>query len=177
MSTQERKELDALIKMNGSKSWWAPELFERDIRPHFPTQLTIIAPPLPEAENHNCFVYALGLSGDKDIIRESHGFIYSAFIQHLLNQNLLVKTGNPVPGDLVFYQDLVNYPSEITHAGILQPDGFVISKWAWGPLVRHALMDVPASYGDTVWYVKAPSKEDLPRWYEELKSFNTKQES
>jgi len=173
MDRQQREELDILISQNKTQDWWTPELFEERVRPHFPPALTVIAPP-PKNENYNCFIYTLGLSENSGVLRDSGGFIYSAFIQKLLNNGLLKRIETPEAGDYVFYQDLPNYPNEITHAGIIQDDGSAISKWTWGPLIKHQIIDVPASYGDTIWHASKIGSEKVEKIYWELKAFNTK---
>jgi len=92
-----------------------------------------------------------------------------------LGDGRLKRIETPEAGDYIFYQDLQNYPNEITHAGIIQDDGNVISKWAWGPLVRHHILDIPASYGNTIWYASKIEPDEAARLYQELKVFNTTQ--
>ena len=86
----------------------------------------------------------------------------------------MVRTDNPIAGDYVVYQDLENYPDDLTHIGVTQPDKTIISKWAWGPLVQHALWDVPASYGNTIFYIKAITPEKALDLYKKYKEFNIK---
>jgi len=75
---------------------------------------------------------------------------------------------------LVVYQDLENYPDHLTHMGVLQQDGSVISKWAWGPLMKHNLWDVPASYGNNIFYLKSISTEKARVLFETYHAFNQK---
>ena len=71
------------------------------------------------------------------------------------------------------YQDLENYPDSLTHVGVL--DGKkVISKWAWGPLIKHNLWDVPAEYGNDVFYLKGITKDRAIDLYLIYKEFNLK---
>jgi hypothetical protein len=85
-----------------------------------------------------------------------------------LENNELEKTDSPVDGDYIIYQDLEGYPGRLTHIGVLDGDK-VVSKWAWGPLVRHSLWDVPTSYGDDVFYVKAIPFERSLELYDKYK--------
>lgn len=148
----DREKLDEIILKNDVKDWLIPELFVQNTKPIFPTELEILADPPKETKNHNCFAYALGFSEKLELTAETRGFDDLYFIK-LLENHELERTTLPVDGDYVIYQDLEGYPDRLTHIGVL--DGSkIISKWAWGPLVRHSLWDVPASYGNDVFYVK-----------------------
>jgi len=151
----DREKLDEIILKNDVKDWWIPELFTQNTKPIFPSELDILADPPEKKKNHNCFAYALGFAEKLELIAETHGFDDLYFIK-LLENNEVFKTRSPVTGDYVVYQDLEEYPNRLTHIGIITEDK-IISKWAWGPLVKHNLWDVPASYGNNVFYVKAIS--------------------
>lgn len=138
---------------NNVRDWWVPELFAKNTKPLLPADLEILADPPPENKNHNCFAYALGFAEQLDLVSETNGFDDRYFML-LLENNELEKTNQPVTGDYVIYQDLEHFPDRLTHIGVLDGDR-VISKWAWGPLVRHRVWDVPASYGDNLFYVRA----------------------
>ena len=43
-------------------------------------------------------------------------------------------------------------------AGLYMAPNLVLSKWGVGPLFRHALWDVPKSYGDALRYFKQPDQ-------------------
>lgn len=138
-----------------------------------PPELEILADPPPEDQNYNCFLYVLGLHTNESVLEETNGFIYDSFIKHLLETGDLVKTETPADGDYVVYQDLMNYPDALTHVGVL--DGRkVVSKWAWGPLVKHDLWDIPAEYGDSMFYVKSITPERALELYEQHSAFNAK---
>ncbi len=169
----DRKQLDDIIMKNDTNDWWQPELFVKNTKPLLPPELVILTDPPAEAKNYNCFLYALGLHTNEDVLKETNGFIYDSFIKHLLTTGNLVKTETPTDGDYVVYQDLVNYPDALTHVGVLNADK-VVSKWAWGPLVKHGVWDVPAEYGDSVFYVKSITPERALELYEQHKTFNTK---
>jgi len=148
-----REQLDLIILKNDVKDWWIPELFVKNTKPIFPAELEILANPPEEIKNHNCFAYALGFADKLELIAETNGFDDLYFIK-LLENNEIKRIDSPVNGDYVVYQDMENYPERLTHIGVVNEDK-VISKWAWGPLVRHKLWDVPASYGKNVFYIKA----------------------
>ncbi|MBP6942885.1 MAG: hypothetical protein KBB55_02460 [Candidatus Buchananbacteria bacterium] len=147
-----RESLDSLIE-GSDNAWWEPDLFPLQVAPQLPLELEIISGPPVAAENYNCFIYALGLETDSEIIKDSSGFIYSAFFQHLLDIDELKAIDDPQSGDYVVYRDSVKYPGHITHVGIIDGES-IRSKWAWGPIFRHALLEVPASYGDEISYIQ-----------------------
>ena len=170
-----RKELDKIIHMNGGDNWWKPELFKVHTKNILPKELEILEDPLEYDKNHNCFIYALGLYNDSILIKDCGGFIYDTFFQKLLNEDELEYTKEPQKGDYILYRDLENYPDMITHIAVLEDNETVVSKWAWGPLVRHKIFDVPESYGNDISYVKAISKEKAKELYEKYKKFNKKE--
>lgn len=162
-----RKQLDEIILKNDVKDWWIPELFVQNTKPMLPAELEILADPPEENKNHNCFAFALGFADKLELTKQTNGFDDLYFIK-LLENNELDKTTTPTNSDYVIYQDLSGYPDRLTHIGVLDGDK-VISKWAWGPLVRHSLWDVPASYGNNVFYVKAISFERSLELYNKYK--------
>ncbi len=166
--------MDILIRRNGTKGWWVPELFEQKTRRQLPRELAVLAPPLPEKKNYNCFIYTLGLSNNQRVVNDSRGFIYSRFMKNLLDKSILSRTENPRPGDYIFYQNVTEYPDEITHSGIIQSNGKIVSKWAWGPLIEHAILDVSASYGNIFYYVTKTRPEEAEEFYWNFKNWNTK---
>ena len=168
-----RKELDEIILKNDANDWWQPELFEKNTKHLLPSELEILENPPSENQNYNCFLYVLGLHRDGEVLNESSGFIYDSLIKHLLDIDELRKTDFPVNGDYIVYQDLKNYPDSLTHIGVLDRDK-VISKWAWGPLIKHNVWDVPAEYGDDIFYVKGITSEKAKELYSKYKEFNRK---
>jgi len=169
---QIRKKLDKIIHINGGNNWWKPKLFEVNTKDILPKELEILRNPPEQNDNHNCFIYALGLADEKDIIKDCHGFIYDTFFQKLLDIDILEYTKKPQRGDYVLYRDIKNYPNMITHIGIVENENTIVSKWAWGPLIRHKIFDVPESYGSDISYVKSISKEKAKDLYEKYKKFN-----
>ena len=168
-----RKTLDSIILKNDSLDWWQPERFEKYTKHLLPPELEILENPPPETENYNCFIFALRLHDNKEIITETKGFIYDSFIKKLIEIGELTKTTNPQTGDYVVYQDKTNYPDNLTHIGIIDKDK-IVSKWAWGPLIKHGVWDVPQEYGDDVFYFKAISSEKAEELYKTYKQFNLK---
>jgi len=168
-----RKQLDEIIMKNDTNDWWQPVLFMQNTKHLLPPELEVLIDPPPENRNYNCFLYVLGLHTNEEVLKETDGFIYDSFIKNLLTNGDLVMTETPEDGDYIVYQDLVKYPEALTHVGVLQGDK-VVSKWAWGPLVKHSVWDVPAEYGDSVFYIKSIAPEQALELYEQHKSFNTK---
>jgi hypothetical protein len=164
----DRKQLDEIILKNDVKDWWIPDLFVKNTKPIFPTEIEILADPPEESNNHNCFAYALGFADKLELVKETNGFNDLYFIK-LLEENEVERTDSPVDGDYVIYQDLKNYPDRLTHIGVIKGDK-IVSKWAWGPLVHHGLWEVPASYGDNVFYVKAITFERSLELYYKYKN-------
>ena len=169
-----RKKLDEIIHKDNGNNWWKPCLFKKHTQKIIPKELKILEPPPSSNENYNCFIHILGLSHDSNLIKDCSGFIYSALFQKLLDDKILTCTDNPQKGDYIIYHDLKNYPKIITHAGIIENKDTIISKWAWGPLFRHKIFDVPESYGNNVSYVKSISKERAKELYKKYKKFNKK---
>jgi hypothetical protein len=160
--------------MNGGDNWWKPELFRKYTQDILPKELEILKTPPNAYENYNCFIYVLGLANDSNLIKDCDGFIYDTLFQKLLDDKILEYTNNPQKGDYILYRDLENYPNMITHAGIIEGDNIVVSKWAWGPLFGHKIFDVPESYGNDISYVKSISKNKAGVLYEKYKKFNIK---
>jgi len=169
-----RKLLDEIILADGGDNWWKPELFQKNTLTKIPSELEILKVPSAEHENYNCFIYVFGLGEDKKFIRECNGFVYDTFFQKLIDEGLLEYTNNPQKGDYILYRDSKNYPNKIAHIGVLDDDEMVVSKWSWGPLFRHKVLDVPESYGDDLSYIKSISKERAIELYNKYKEFNKK---
>ena len=167
------KQLDKIIVKNRTNDWWQPELFVQNTKHLLPPELEILADPPPEDQNYNCFLYVLELHTNEEVLKETNGFIYDSFIKHLFSTGNLVKTETPEDGDYIVYKELVNYPDALTHIGVIHGNKMV-SKWAWGPLVKHNVWDVPVEYGDTIFYIQAINPETALQLYHQHKSFNTK---
>lgn len=167
-----RENLDNIILINEGASWWKPGPFQKDILPFLPSELEVVTFP-PQSDNYNCFIQALGFSDDRKILQETGGFIYDTFVQKLIDLGELEEVDMPKDGGYVLYRDLQNYPTMITHIGVIQGDK-VLSKWAWGPLIRHDVWHVPATYGNSISYIRGIDKVRAKALYEKYKEFNIK---
>ena len=169
-----RKLLDRIIHADGGNNWWKPDLFIKNTFSILPRELKILKNPPKQEDNYNCFIYALGLDGDNAIKKDCGGFIYSAFFQKIIDCGLLNYTDNPQKGDYVIYRNLEKYPNVITHIGVVVGKKDVISKWSWGPLLKHRIFDVPESYGNDISFIKSVSSAKALELYEKYKNFNIK---
>ncbi len=157
----DRKKLTEIIEMEKGINWWKPELFESKIKSLLPAELRIVSnPPLYE-HNYNCFVYAFGLQNDPEFLGGKNP-IQQEFIRWLILNKILIPVEIAKAGSLVFYR---NVNDDITHAGIMQNDDMVISKWMWGPTVIHGLQDVPSSFGDRISFFNSPETDIIKRQY------------
>jgi len=62
----------------------------------------------------------------------------------------------------------------INHIGIIYDKNIIISKWSWGTLLKHKILEVPESYGSDISYVKAIKRERALDLYKKYKAFNLK---
>jgi GrpB-like predicted nucleotidyltransferase (UPF0157 family) len=46
----------------------------------------------------------------------------------------------------------------ISHVGLMDDANIVVSKWSWGPLLKHKVFDVPDHYGDKVEFYMLSSE-------------------
>lgn len=169
-----RKLLDKIIHANGGKNWWKPDLFIKNTLSILPKEIEIFKNPPKQEDNYNCFIYALGLDEDNAIKKDCGGFIYSAFFQKLIDCGVLNYTDNPKKGDYIIYRNLKKYPNVITHIGIVFDKNNIISKWSWGPLLKHRTFDVPESYGNDISFVKSVSKVKALKLYDKYKDINVR---
>jgi len=172
MTQNIREYLATILNDKNEKNWYEPELFAQNTLAKLPHGLRVVALPPPEKENYNCFIFALHLDKDKQIIQESKGFIHSSFFEVLLDKGELEMVQKPAEGDIVCYRNPKKFDSEITHAGIVQAEGVIISKWSWGPIIQHKIFDVPDFYGDEIFYVKRVGGEKAKELYSRYKVFN-----
>jgi len=153
-----RKKLGELVSDENADNWWQPKLFEKHTRSQIPSELEVITPPPAEEQNYNCFVYVLGLQGDERFLGNI-GWDFTrnldVLFDEMIGQNLLEPTEKPESKSLVVYRA---NNEKISHVGIMEDENIVISKWSWGPLLRHNIFDVPDHYGDTVEFYKIPEK-------------------
>jgi hypothetical protein len=112
-------------------------------------------PPCLPIAGYNCFEFALGLAGRREVQLISEHlpstFCNGEFALHLVGSTL-TPIISPSTGDLVLYCD---DHQQITHAGLVEAHR-IRSKWGTGHLWLHGLLEVPVKYGDQVLYYKAP---------------------
>jgi len=153
-----RKKLGELVSDKNADNWWRPELFEKYTHPQIPVALEIVASPPAEEQNYNCFVYVLGLHNDERFLGNK-GWDFTrkldALFDEMIEQKILEKIEKPERGNLVVYRA---DSGKISHVGLMEDGSTVISKWSWGPLLRHKIFDVPDHYGDAVEFYKISEK-------------------
>ncbi len=144
--------LDGIVSEENAENWWRPELFEKNTRHQLPNSLVILERPPEEEKNYNCFVFAFELQ-DHTPLLGNKAWEYTknldVVVEAQIQDKTLERLSTPVSGALVIYR---TDSGVISHVGRITDNGKIISKWSWGPLIEHALYDVPASYGDTVEY-------------------------
>lgn len=153
-----RKKLGKLVSSENEDNWWRQDLFEKYTRQQIPPDLDIISPPPPEEENYNCFVYVLGLQSDTRFLgNEGWDFTRNLgkVFDEMINNKILESLHEPKTGSLVVYRADDN---SISHVGILETGKIVISKWSWGPLLQHSILDVPDHYGNKVEFYDISQK-------------------
>ncbi len=157
-----RKYLDDIIHLkNPVENWYVPELFEKFTMSGLPPELTLVTLPPHEEENYNYYIYALGLNNDPRFIGNANwDFMRSLHTDFdaMIEKGILKQIKKPEKGCLVIWRIEEN---AITHVGLMEDGDVVISKWSWGPLFRHHIYDVPASYGDNAeFYVGLPKARE-----------------
>jgi hypothetical protein len=167
-----REYLATIVNDINAENWYKPGLFIKNTLAKLPIEITILENPPREEDNYNCFIYALGLSTNKEVIRETKGFIYCSFFQKLIEKNELSITTKPEKGDIIVYRNIKQFGDEITHVGIFQDDNTIVSKWSWGPIIKHKIFDVPDFYGSDILFVKKVSTEKARELYHQYKKFN-----
>ncbi|MFH0857446.1 MAG: hypothetical protein V1848_01730 [Candidatus Magasanikbacteria bacterium] len=172
MNQKLRQQLSTIVSPENEKNWYVPMLFEKNTLPQLPKEVILVQSPPEESKNYNCFLYVLKLYENEEIIKETHGFIFSAFFEHLIAIGEMKKTYQKGEGTIVLYKDEKTNPNEFTHAGIMREDGTVISKWSWGPILIHDLFDVPLAYGDIVEYYEPLQEDKGLMLYQKYKEFN-----
>ncbi len=145
-----RARLDTIVSEENAENWWRPELFEKNTLPILPSELEVIECVPREEQNYNCFVYALGLHHHLEILGNK-GWEFTRNLgqtfDEMIEKGLLQKVAKPSPGALIVYRAHIG---NISHVGLMESEDTVISKWSWGPLLRHHIFAVPADYGDIV---------------------------
>ncbi len=156
-----RVKLDTIVSEENAENWWRPELFEKNTLPFLPSELEIIEGVPSEEQNYNCFVYALGLQHHPEIIGNK-GWEFTRnlgpIFDEMITKGLLHKIDKPTQDAVIVYR---TQNGAISHAGLMESEDRVISKWSWGPLLKHQIFAVPADYGDTIeFYSTKPEAID-----------------
>ena len=162
----DRKKLTEIIEIEHGINWWKPELFEQKVLPLLPRELKIVSPPPTHSDNYNCFVFIFGLKNDSEFLSGNNP-IQGEFVQDtLINREVLTVVKLPSKNDWVFYKDK---SGKITHAGIMESEDEVISKWMWGPIIIHKLFDVPSSFGNEILFFKPIATSKIKKIYNAYK--------
>lgn len=156
-----RLKLDAIVSEENAENWWKPELFEKNTLPILPSELEIIESVPSEKLNYNCFVYALGLQHNPQILGNK-GWEFTRNLgpvfDEMITKGLLQKVDKASQDTVIVYR---TETGSISHVGLMEDENTVISKWSWGPLLKHHIFAVPADYGDTVeFYTIVPEAVD-----------------
>jgi hypothetical protein len=140
-----RRLLGNIVSDKNADNWWKPELFEKNTRERLPKELKILEGP----SQYNCFIHVLGLSKDQQYLGEGNFAFQNLekLFQDFITRGELKRLEESEVGALVVYR---TGDGHISHVGLIQENGKVISKWSWGPLLEHGVFDVPDHYGDTV---------------------------
>lgn len=145
-----REKLGKLVSSESEDNWWRQDLFEKYTRPQIPTELEIINSPPPEEENYNCFVYVLGLQNDIRFLGNK-GWNFTRNLgpvfDEMISNKILKTVAKPATGNMIVYRANDN---SISHVGLMENEKVVVSKWSWGPLLKHVIFDVPDHYGDKI---------------------------
>ena len=145
-----RTKLGKLVSSENEENWWRTELFEKNTRTQIPSELEIIASPPTEEANYNCFVYVLGLQNDRRFLGNV-GWDFTrklgSIFDEMISANILKSVDVPKSGDMILYRAS---DGTISHVGLMEDVSTVISKWSWGPLLKHNVFDVPDHYGNKV---------------------------
>ncbi|HEX9466262.1 MAG TPA: hypothetical protein VGB82_26995 [Alphaproteobacteria bacterium] len=146
-----------------------PELL--DIARRHPHSVKAARKRVPEQTQYTCFVYATRLLWSPSYIRIARKakhfggsartpfFASPEFVRHLLDSGVLarISRGDAQEGDTIVYQE----NEKPVHAGVIVGGDLVRSKWGdGGRLFEHPMLEVPASYGDTVTRCRAIARAD-----------------
>lgn len=162
-SQEIRNKLSEIVSPK-NESWWTPELFEKNVRKILPKEIEVVEPPPIEKEQYNCFIFALGFERDIRFIGKHDSndslFYQLSFFPKLIEKGFLELNIKPVAGDIILYR---NSKGVAAHAGKLESSDTVVSKWSWGPLLRHHILCVPKHYGEDISFYKKPGYSDLEK--------------
>jgi hypothetical protein len=153
--------LDTLIEATrsdpDSERWWKTDKFEKFTKKLLPKELDMVESPPEEDLNYNCYIFGFGFQNDARFIGNANWEFTRRLdreIEEMIKSGYLLKLEKPEPAALAAWR--MNEVPEICHVGVMEEDETVLSKWSWGPLFRHHIYAVPASYGDNVeFYIKS----------------------
>ncbi len=169
-----RQQLDEII-MRNTDAWWKPNLFVKKTLSLLPKEIEVLKYPPSSEKNYNCFIYAFSLSQNTAFIEKTNGFIYDTLVLKLIADGHLLITEEPEDGDYIVYQDKESNPQYLTHIGVIEGEK-IVSKWAWGPLIRHSVWSVPQSYGNHIFYLKKVTSDYFLELFKKYQKYNVKQE-
>lgn len=153
-----RIKLGKIVSSENEDNWWRRDLFKQNTAKKIPKEIEILELPPEEEKNYNCFVYVLGLQNDERFMGnkgwEFTRNLGSVFIE-MIQRGTLKPVKTPQKGDMAIYR---LDTGAISHVGLMENENEVISKWSWGPLLKHALWAVPDHYGNVVEFYQV-SKE------------------
>ena len=125
-------------------------MFEKNTRLKLPKEIEIISTPPIENLNYNCFVYVLGLQNNP-LFQGSMGWDFTHSLgdvfDELIKNKVLKKTDTPKENNLIVYRA---DGGGISHVGLVESKWKIVSKWSWGPIIRHSFFDVPDHYGNKI---------------------------
>ena len=157
-----RELLGKLVSSENEDNWWRQELFEKYTRSKIPAGLEILSPPPSEEQNYNCFVYVLGLQNNENFLGNK-GWDFTRnldlIFDEMIREKIFKPLSKPEVGSMILYRA---HDNSISHVGIMEDENTVISKWSWGPLLRHKILDVPDHYGEKIeFYIISEKAGDL----------------
>jgi hypothetical protein len=133
-----------------------------------PHSIAFVTDATEQPHGYNCFMYALGLAVLPDHLatlaeRHDSAFPSADFIARLVERGLQrITTDAAEDGDVVLYFDADGHPA---HAGIVQGP-LVVSKWGAGHIWKHAVFEIPASYGVEVRFYRRIARDEALRLFE-----------
>ena len=145
-----RRKLGKIVSSKNEENWYNPKLFEKNIRLKLPKDLEILSVPPVKNLNYNCFVYVLRLQNNPLFLGNvGWDFTHSLgnVFDELIKNKVLKKIDTPQKDDLIIYRA---DSGEISHVGLVASQQKIISKWSWGPVIKHSIFNVPDHYGNNI---------------------------
>lgn len=138
-----------------------------EIAKQFPHSIKQIHFPYPEPlDECNCVMYALNICPNPSCSPLGHYWANTNYVRSLIDDCHIAEVGDhPQDGDLAIYFK----EGTVTHIGIAQSPGRIVSKWGIGNLYEHSPLEVPSSYGDEVRYFSTIDEDNA---FDLLESFH-----